>query len=249
MGDIYSAGYGTNTTKWMNAINLSLTNHWRIITNLYYAKGVRTLVMPNAVDIIKIPQYSYITSTADRNFIRQRVIDFNTAFVAILNQARTSLPGISIYEPDIFSLLDNVLTNAAAYGLTNVLLNGQAIDVIEDPNLTDKSITGRGTNYIFWDVSDPTAKFHAVVADVVQQLIAPAQITNVTMLAGNGQLAVASLPIGLSGFVDGCTNLVLTNWVTQTSFNSTNATQTIVVPASGPVWFYRLRFPYAWSWP
>ena len=44
------------------------------------------------------------------------------------------------------------------------------------------------------------------------------------------ELDVASLPIGLNGFVDGSTNLVLTNWMTQASFNSTSVTQTIFVP-------------------
>jgi dihydrodipicolinate synthase/N-acetylneuraminate lyase len=88
-----------------------------------------------------------------------------------------------------------------------------------------------------------------VLASVVQQLIAPAQITNLTVLTGNSQLSVASLPIGLNGFVDGTTNLAPVNWTSVTNFNSTNATQTIVVPVSGPMQFYRLRFPFAWSWP
>jgi 3-phytase len=247
MGDLY-VNYGTNITQWTNAINQSLTNHWNIITNLYYAKGARTLVVPNAVDITEIPQYNG-NSAAVKIFIRQRVIDFNTAFTALLNQARTSLSGITIYEPDFFSLLDNVLTNAAAYGLTNALNGGQSIDALEDPALSDKSVNGPGTNYIFWDPYDPTAKLHAVLASVVQQLIAPAQITNLTVLTGNSQLSVASLPIGLNGFVDGTTNLAPVNWTSVTNFNSTNATQTIVVPVSGPMQFYRLRFPFAWSWP
>ena len=54
MGNIYPS---TNIVTWTNAINQSLTNHWNIITNLYYAKGARTLVMPNAVDITEIPEY------------------------------------------------------------------------------------------------------------------------------------------------------------------------------------------------
>ena len=245
MGNIYPS---TNIVTWTNAINQSLTNHWRIITNLYYAKGARTLIMPKAVDITEIPRYDK-SPAADKRFIRQRIIDFNAAFTALLNQARASLPGITIYEPDVFSLLDNVLTNAAAYGLTNALYNGQSIDAVDDPVLSNKSLNGPGTNYIFWDPTDPTAKFQAVFADVVEQLIAPAQITNVSVLEDDCQLGVASLPIGLNGFVDGCTNLVLANWTTRASFNSTGATQTIVVPTSGPLWFYRLRFPYAWSWP
>jgi hypothetical protein len=247
MGNLYT-DYGTNITQWTYAINQSLTNHWNIITNLYYAKGARTLIMPKAVDITEIPQFNTISSTNDKSFIRQRIIDFNTAFTTLLNQARTSLPGITIYEPDFFSLLDNVLTNAAAYGLTNVLSEGETTDVIES-SLTDLSLNGPGTNYIFWNADDPTAKFHAVLADITQQLISPAQISNLTVLNGSNRLVVANVPVGQNGLVIGRTNLVLGNWTTNANFNSTNTTQTIYVPASGPMWFYRLKFPYSWSWP
>jgi len=254
MGDLY-VNYGTNITQWTNAINQSLTNHWNIITNLYYAKNARTLIMPNAVDITEIPQFNGYPA-ADKIFIRQRVIDFNAAFTTLLNQARASLSGITIYEPDFFTLLNNVLTNATAYGLTNTVAdlgqgNIESIDAVSavNYNFPSASINGYGTNYIFWDPTDPTAKFHAVLADVAQQLISPAQITNLTVLNGNSQLGVASLPIGLGGFVDGTTNLAPVNWTSQTNFNSTNATQTIIVPVSGPMQFYRLRFPFTWSWP
>jgi len=247
MGTIYPS---TNIVTWSNAMNLSLTNHFKIITNLY-AKGARTLIMPNAVDITEIPKYnSLITSSpAVRNFIRQQVTNFNTAFITTLSNAVLLSPGLKIYQPDFFSLLDNILANPAAYGLTNALSGGVSIDALDDSSLNNKSINGPGTNYIFWDQADPTAKAHAVMADVVQQLISPAQITNVTVIEDDGQLGVASLPVGLNGFVDGCTNLAMPNWTAQASFNSTNATQTISFSASGPLWFYRLRFPYAWSWP
>ena len=274
MGTIYPS---TNIVTWTNAINQSLTNHWKIITNLYYAKGARTLVMPNAVDITEVPEYNQ-NPAAIKSFIRQRVIGFNTAFTALLNQARTSLPGITIYEPDFFSLLDNVLTNAAAYGLTNALSGGQSIDVLES-SLTDLSLNGPGTNYIFWDETDPTAKFHAVMADITQQLLSPAQITNLTVLNGSVRLDVVNMPVGLNGFVDGCTNLSSWIWTTNASFSSTNTTQSIFVLACGmsqnalnfspkdgpppigtvgggtntflgdPLQLYRLRFPYSWTWP
>jgi phospholipase/lecithinase/hemolysin len=245
MGTIYPS---TNIVTWTNAINQSLTNHWNIITNLYYAKGARTLIMPNAVDITEIPEYNNYPA-ASKSFIRQRIIGFNTAFTALLNQAGTSLPGITIYEPDFFSLLDNVLTNAAAYGLTNALYGGQSIDAYDDPALANKSINGPGTNYIFWDYDDPTAKFHAVLADITQQLISPVQISNFTALNGSNQLVVANVPIGQNGLVLGCTNLAMPNWTTNATFVSSSATQTVYVTNSGPQWFYRLEFPYTWSWP
>ena len=50
-----------------------------------------------------------------------------------------------------------MLAQPADYGLTNALRNGLSIDALGDPLLTDKSLNGRGTNYIFWDNLHPTA--------------------------------------------------------------------------------------------
>ena len=246
---IYSL-YGTNLSKWNNAIILSLTNHFKMVTNLY-AKGVRTLVMPNAVDITKVPAYDGglnggVTSN-DWAFVRGRIIYFNTNFIATLNQAKSLHPDLTIFVPDMFTLLNNVITNAAYYGLTNALYNGQSIDAVEF--LPNVATNGPGTNFIFWDMSDPTAKFHSVIADVVQQLISPVQITNLTALNGSNQLVVANVPIGQNGLVLGRTDLLLGNWATNATFVSSNTTQTVYVTNSSPQWFYRLKFPYTWAWP
>jgi thermolabile hemolysin len=236
----------TNIVTWTNAINQSLTNQWQAVTNLYFAKGVRTLVMPTAVDITEVPAYN---GYANKGFIRQRIIDFNVAFTTMLSNAMVSCPGLEIYEPDFFSLLDNVLTNAAAYGVTNVLYQGRSIDVLDDSSLANHAINGPGTNYVFWDATDPTAKVHAIMAGVARQLIAPVQISQITSQNGTNQLNLANVPVGLNGIVLGSTNLALTNWTTVTNFNSTNTTQPVFVPISGPMQFYRLSFPFAWTWP
>jgi phospholipase/lecithinase/hemolysin len=252
MGNIYGANSQnsarTNITLWTNAINLSLSNHWQIITNLYYAKNARTLLMPDAVDITEVPQYD-LDASGDKAFIRQMVIDFNTNFTALLSNAEASCPGLKIYEPDFFTLLDNILTNATAYGLTNALYDGQSIDVLEDPTLSDNSVNGPGTDYIFWDATDPTAKAHAIMAGVARQLLVPVQFSRITPRSGTNQLTLANVPIGLNGFVLGSTNLALTNWTTVTSVNSTNNMESVTVPVSGPMQFYQLYFPFSWTWP
>jgi outer membrane lipase/esterase len=232
--------YGADLALWENAISSSLANHLTIIQTLY-AKGARTLIMPNAVDIAEVPQYS---GSGDPSFIRQMVVNFDTSFVTMLNQAKASLPGLTIYVPDFFTLLDTLLAYPANYGLVN-----PGIDAIEDPNLTDFSLNGPGAYYVFWDELDPTAKAHEIMADIAQHLVSPATFSNLNLLNGSNQLVVANVPLGLSGFVDGRTNLVSGSWTSVTNFNSTSATQSIFVPASGPPQFYRLRFPFAWSWP
>jgi outer membrane lipase/esterase len=247
MQNIYNNGQGTNITLWTNAVNQSLTNHFVAITNLY-AKGVRTLVMPDAVDITKVPYYNTYPA-ASKSFIRQMVISFNAAFAITLSNAMASCPGLTIYEPDYFSMLDNILANPTAYGVTNALQGGESIDALDDNSLMDSSLNGPGANYIFWDKLDPTAKVHAIMADLAKQLIAPAQISQITTQNGTNQLNLVNVPVGLNGILLGSTNLALTDWTTVTNFSSTNSTQSVFVPISGPMQFYQLYFPFSWTWP
>ena len=225
-------------TAWNNAIGASLTRHSQAITAIY-GKGARTLMMPNAVDVTKIPYFSGLSS-GERSFIRGMVISFNTGLATIVNQAKASLPGLRIYVPDFFTLLDNMVAHPASYGFSNT-----TSDALDD-GFTD--LNGPGANYVFWDVWDPSAKAHSIVADnvqpVVQLLTSPPRITKVTWLNGSNRLDVANMPVGLPGFVDSRTNLLLANWTNALNFNGTSATQSIFVPASGARQFYRLRFPY-----
>jgi phospholipase/lecithinase/hemolysin len=258
--------------QFSNANILSQANHLQIITNLY-AKGVRTLILPNAVDISQIPAFNAGTAAP---VLHAGCVDYNTRFSNTINQARALCPGLKIYAPDFFTLMNNVLTNAASYGLTNFLVKGRSIDALDAQNYGYQPavINGYGTNFIFWDLQDPTAKFHAVIADVVQQIISPVQISQFTVLTGSNRLDVVNMPVGLNGFVDNSTNLASANWTAVQNITSTNTTQSIFVltpattnvssayvsadqpglPAGGtPVvtalQFYRLHFPYAWNWP
>ncbi len=215
---------------WNPAIGLSLTNHFNIITNLY-AKGVRTLIMPNAVDITEVPYYNQIVSASDRSFVRGRVAYFNTNLNTIVNQAKSVCPGLKIYVPDIFSLLDDVLANAGDYGLTNARYLGQPIAAMDAFNYgyPTAATNGYGTNYIFWDYQDPTAKMHAVIADYVQQIISPVRFSKVAQVNGSNRLDVVNLPVGLNGYLDGSTNPVPGSWTFVTNFNSLTSTQSLFV--------------------
>jgi phospholipase/lecithinase/hemolysin len=243
----YPAMYsGTSMAQWTNAINQSQTNHYKAATNLY-AKGTRTLIMPNAVDVSTVPQFN---GSVNANFIHLRCLDYNIAFSNTLNRIRTSCPNLTLYTPDFFTLLTNILAHPTNYGVTNALApNGLSIDVLSDDALSNKTTNGPGTNHIFWDKKDPTAMVHAWMANLTQQLISPAQISQLTALNGSNRLDLANVPIGQNGQVLGRTNVVSGIWTTNTSFVSSNATQTVYVPTSGTLGFYQLCFPYSWTWP
>src|SRR5208282_4616679 len=88
--DLWFPAYysGTSMSQWTNAINQSQTNHYKAATNLY-AKGVRTLIMPNAVDLSTIP---YFNTSPNANFIHLRCLDYNIAFSNTLNRIRAACP-------------------------------------------------------------------------------------------------------------------------------------------------------------
>jgi len=245
-----SAQSSANSGQWIVNNSQSQTNHLQIITNLY-AKGVRTLILPNAVDISKVPAFNQGSLTS---VMSAGCIDYNTKFTNTLYYFKTNpaYSGLKIYAPDFFKLLNNVITNAAYYGLSNALLNGKSIDALSD--LPNAATNGPGTNYVFWDPENPTAKFHAVIADEAQKLLPQvARISKITLLTGSNRLDVVDMPGGLNGFVEGATNLAPANWATNlAAFASSNTTPSVFVPASGPQRFYRLRipyYPYIWSWP
>lgn len=219
--------------QFSNANIISQSNHLQIITSLY-AKGFRNLVLPNAVDISEIPAFN---SGSITGLLHAGCVDYNARFAATISQARALCPGLKIYTPDFFTLLNNVLTNAAYYGLTNALSPyGFSVDAYSDSSIASLTLNGQGTNYIFWDPQDPTAQFHEIIADIAEQLILPTTIGKLTTLNSTNQLNVtlnvANLPLGLNGFVDATTNLAqVGGWNAVTNINSSSLTQPIYVVA------------------
>jgi phospholipase/lecithinase/hemolysin len=230
-------------------INLALTNQFNAITNLY-AKGIRTLIMPTAVDICTVPALN--TYTLYTNLYHQAATNYNALFAAMLDKARVNYPDLTIVSPDFFGLLANLLKYPAKYGVTNALNNNLSTDALEDPNMSDYSLNGPGASYVFWDYIDPTAKVHNLMGILAQQLLVPLQISGITQVAGSNRLDIVNVPIvtnGVGGIVLGSTDPSAGIWTTNGTFNSTNVTQSVFVPMAGPQWFYRLSFPPQWTWP
>jgi len=226
-----------NIATWTNANNRSISNHVKIVETLY-AKGARTIVMPPAVDITKAP--GYVIGTANEDFIRQQIISFNVAFTNRLKQLEASSPGLKIITPDFFPFVDDLIANPTNYTLTNSTTYALLA-------LVNKTLNGPGTNFVFWDNLNPSARVHEIFADMTQAMLAPPFVSAFSRVDGTNQLTIANGPIGLDGFVEGSTNFA--SWSSAQSFETTNSSQTISIPIDGPIWFYRLRFPFEWSWP
>jgi phospholipase/lecithinase/hemolysin len=242
-----SGGIPGNLAIWTNTINQHLTNHFRAITNLY-AKGMRTLVAPNAVDLMKVPQYNSNTDPTTQPFIRQRIIDFNNAYSNRLNQIKVSSPGLTIITPNFFAVLDDAEANAAKYGLTNALDNTTNVTYALNL-LPSQPLNGPDTNYIWWGPISPSARFHEVLADTAQQALSPSSITGITPVNTSNQLTLANAPVGMNGLVQFITDLSQTNWQTNSFFTVSNTAQTVFLNPTNSMRFYRVKFPWQWSWP
>lgn len=226
-----------NIAAWTNANNRSISNHARIVETLY-AKGARTIVLPPALDITKAPVYNITASGED--FIRQQVIAFNDQFTNRMNQLQGSLPGLKIIIPDFFTFVDDMIAHPTNYTFTNSTSYALL-------GLANKTLNGPGTNYVFWDNLNPSARVHEIFADMTQALIITPYTSAITRAGTSNQLAIVNAPIGLDGIVEGTTDFV--NWSPVQSFDTTNSSLAVQVPMTGTKWFYRLRFPFAWSWP
>src|SRR5262249_20611890 len=63
---------------------------------------------------------------------------------------------------------NDLLDHYSDYGFTQNL-----IGALNDPALTDKSFTGPGSNYVYWDNDHPTTKVHSLIAGWFAEQVAP----------------------------------------------------------------------------
>ena len=85
------------------------------------------------------------------------------------------------------------------------------------------------------------------IADKAQQLLSPTRISDIISVSTSNQLSMADLPVGRDGVVEISTNFL--SWATAATITTTNLNQSVLVNAPGEHGFYRLRFPFLWSWP
>ena len=238
------------TNSWSPGIALEMTNVTASV-GLLYSKGMRTVLIPNSVDVSLVPFFSYtldtfgIGSVAPSGIpslasLRTNVIQYNTALATAIAQLRTQYPDLTIEAPDFYTQFNFLLGHPGIYGLTNT-----SIDALEDQALTDKSFTGPGAEYLFWDYLHPTTKVHSEVANFAQQAITPLSI-QVSLQGASNRLDLANLPIGRTGTLESTTNLFTQRtWIPRASVLVTNVNQTVFVSTNGlgSFHFFRLSFP------
>lgn len=166
---------------------------------LLYSQGMRSLLMPNAVDISLVPFFTYTLDTfglgavapygvPSRATIRTNVIQYNAFLATAINQLRAQYPGLTIYAPDFYTRFNEGIAHPEVYGLTKT-----DIDALEDPALKDRSFDGPGADYVFWDYLHPTTKVHAFMAAFAVQSL---QAFTLRPLAGQETTTLSTNDLG-----------------------------------------------------
>ena len=231
---IHNFTRGINDAFWNSLIAKSVDNLSNAVVQLY-ADGARTIVVPNQVDLSHIPAVldsGYPTFVFA--YLSNKVTLFNTGLAGSLAALANAKPDLQLIRPDVHTRFSAVLANLASGGFTKA-----DPDALSDPVLTDKSFTGLGQHYVFWDGIHPTTKAHVLVAQWFFAELPQPQLA-ITVSGDSLQLNLSHLQAGQVYTVQESHDL--SGWSDLATVNATNSVQPWSTPL-GPVLqaFFRLK--------
>ncbi len=140
------------------------------------ARGARNFLVPNAPNVALVPRVTEQNNPAVSQFAAQVTVGFNTALAGAL----ASFQNPDLISFDLFGLLQQVVADPAALGLTNITGRCYTGD--------DLLFTGGGSvcadpsEFLFWDGIHPTASVHAVLGNALFAAL-PAAVDEPSVLA------------------------------------------------------------------
>jgi thermolabile hemolysin len=223
---------GVNDAAWSNVVTAAVLNLTNTITTLF-SFGAREVIVVNLPNVGQTPALSSAPAGYP-SYVDSKVDLFNTLLASALTSVAQQNPGLRIYPLDVNSLLNTILSAPATFGFTVT-----TIGALEDPNLTDKSFTGPGAEYVFWDQIHPTTKVHALVAALAFQSVG-VQL-NIEPNGTGLNLMVLNLYPGLPYTIQSSTDLsAWSNYQTLTAA-ATNATVALT-NGPGTSVYYRVQY-------
>lgn len=150
---------GTTSTALLTQALTSISGN---ILALYNLAQARRLLVLNAPNVALTPAVRLQGPPAAAAAM-QLSIAFNAGLSTALD-ALESLPDIEIIRVDVFSLLNQIVTNPPP-GITNVT------DSCLTPGVRRKAICADPDQYTFWDGIHPTKTVHTIIAEAVGQAL------------------------------------------------------------------------------
>lgn len=149
------------------ATAVSAANDITFAINALYNEGARHFLVGNSPNLARVPAINGLNNPALSGFATSMSTLFNTVLSNNLDTRMVTDLGIDIRRLDIFAILEDVVTNSAAYGFTNP--TGQCYTG-DDQGYTTPPIAAPGltctnpNSYVFWDYIHPTSATHSILA-------------------------------------------------------------------------------------
>jgi phospholipase/lecithinase/hemolysin len=208
-------------------INAAVANEMAFVNHLV-GDGAKNLLVLNVPDLGKIPEItegldngSNTPSAGYDALASQLASEYNTA----LNSQLAGITGVNVHVVNTYALLDEAISDPAAYGLTNVttpVWNGNFTSA--SSGTLAATTTAEQNQYLFWDTYHPTETGHQAIADSAETGLSG----KVPLIVGNTTTGQTSAPIGqpYTGPVSGLQEQYVN--ITSDSLN---------IAASTPNWF------------
>jgi len=229
----------TNETGWSRLIQTAILNNSNAVNRLY-SNGARAIVLQAQMDLSKFPESirSFGTNSAGLSKLSEYVADFNSAFIDVMDTYSQTRSDLRIVFVDVFSKLNEVIANPGQYDFTKT-----TIDALDDTSLTNKTFTGPGADYVFWDHLHGTSKLHAIIAAWHLEVLTNSILEKLdaTIVNGSPNIRMNRLQIGRDYTLQNSTDLV--RWQDVQSFTAAAGTNLwpTVLPGSGAK-YYRLKW-------
>jgi hypothetical protein len=177
----------TDDAAWNHLIQSSLVSASNAVEQLYL-KGARTILVQNAFDFSSFPLLiSEIGTNQARTLkLNERTTRFNQALAQVLESIDSSKPDVRLIMVDTQTRLDDLISNPNAYGFTKAFPSA-----LGDASLKDKSFTGPGQDYVFWDTLHATSKVHALIAEWNLEALTNSILERLNISIANDSLHVA----------------------------------------------------------
>jgi len=149
-------------TAALAAAQTAATNIASLVGELAVRGGARQILVPNLPDLGSTP---FGVSTGNSSFLTQLSEGFNHGLAAALTAEQALLPGVQIYQADVFGAMDALIASPPAG------LDVKKPCVIQDATGAPVSVCRNPDDHLFWDSVHPTNRGHQFLAEVFAQAV------------------------------------------------------------------------------